>query len=681
MATLRNKTTEDGSIVRWKPHPDHARPSTYQITPRALGLLNDMGYSAPARGDEVEIPPDSCRPLRIVGDLYFKSEQPGEVDLRNTNKISKRQTESLSNEQREILWSYIESHPQNTGKAQKLLSGKYDPSPSKNHSTPTHKSSSKSCSGSQTPGIIPSKNIHVGQIHRFSNASNAMFKPRVGREFNIGSLPRSTEGKTTIGAQYAENRGLSLTPQLWTSSYRKRICDSLDEFGERIGVSGLAGLIKIRDRSSPAELSSSDITVYLSVIGDGFGIGFRGPWTVIVLNRNLTTNGKIRVEVVDEYDEILIARPIPLGEDSEPVGIGSEVSISVDQVDDRYITGTIGTRIVQVPRTVAQPNRSLQAAITEIDAEHILASVSALEESSRPTEGELITLEDGEIVGYSDIPVITPKSLPDMDIPLSLVVDSIETDGVQASVGNIRKHRAISTGQELSVKVATWDEGIGKTAVEGVPLQIEGGRPLLEVPILTKVIEFTEGFVRSQFIRADVPIENTKDVERLLQIGNQHLQNREYEESMATFSTAVELAIQKNSSNYGRARIGEILAICEQLRAQNDTRSGINYIDTINTDVEELSKGIRYQLQAYRNILQAHVLISEARSADSITATNKRSDAKQEIKESVIHLSDTEDSGTNSPHPVVLNLLATTAEQLLVIPDTVTQYLESVPTL
>lgn len=78
-----------------------------------MALLDDMGVLAPCVGDEVEVDPQILRPLRILGDLHFISEKPGEVDLvenpvKSLNDIS---TSKLSKSAAQKLQDYITQHP------------------------------------------------------------------------------------------------------------------------------------------------------------------------------------------------------------------------------------------------------------------------------------------------------------------------------------------------------------------------------------------------------------------------------------------------------------------------------------------------------------------------------------------------------------------------------------------
>lgn len=113
MATLKNRKTKSGHCVVWMSHPRHERPSTYQITDSALALLGEIGVSAPRVGDEVDVDPQVLRPLRVLGDLHFVSETPGEVDLveNPVKSLDDVSTSKLSDAAAQKLRDYITRHP------------------------------------------------------------------------------------------------------------------------------------------------------------------------------------------------------------------------------------------------------------------------------------------------------------------------------------------------------------------------------------------------------------------------------------------------------------------------------------------------------------------------------------------------------------------------------------------
>lgn len=113
MATLKNRKTKSGHCVVWKSHPRHKRPSTYQISDSGLALFEEIGVSAPHIGDEVNVDPQVLRPLRILGDLHFVSETPGEVDLVESpvKSLDDLTTSKLSDTAAKTLRDYITHHP------------------------------------------------------------------------------------------------------------------------------------------------------------------------------------------------------------------------------------------------------------------------------------------------------------------------------------------------------------------------------------------------------------------------------------------------------------------------------------------------------------------------------------------------------------------------------------------
>lgn len=113
MATLKNRKTKSGHCVVWKSHPRHKRPSTYQISDSGLAFLEEIGVSAPRIGDEVYVDPQILRPLRILGDLHFVSETPGEVDLveHPVKSLDDVSTSKLSDATAQMLRDYIMRHP------------------------------------------------------------------------------------------------------------------------------------------------------------------------------------------------------------------------------------------------------------------------------------------------------------------------------------------------------------------------------------------------------------------------------------------------------------------------------------------------------------------------------------------------------------------------------------------
>jgi hypothetical protein len=123
VATLRNKTTSEGVIVRWKSHPDLNSPKTYQVKKGAVSFLADLGYKVPTPGDETELPSDVCHPLRLLEDLYFMSGGSGNTSGKQIKKIDEGYSETLSEAQRKKLEKYVEGHNNSNIYSKKLDNG------------------------------------------------------------------------------------------------------------------------------------------------------------------------------------------------------------------------------------------------------------------------------------------------------------------------------------------------------------------------------------------------------------------------------------------------------------------------------------------------------------------------------------------------------------------------------
>lgn len=96
--------------MRWKPHPNHNRPSTYQVSDNAVSILSDLGYEVPLRGNEAEIPWSICRPLRVLGDLHFKSENRNHIDTSNIKEVKNTSVHDLTESQEKKFKSYLIDH-------------------------------------------------------------------------------------------------------------------------------------------------------------------------------------------------------------------------------------------------------------------------------------------------------------------------------------------------------------------------------------------------------------------------------------------------------------------------------------------------------------------------------------------------------------------------------------------
>ena len=211
MATLRNKTGSEGVIVLWKPYPDHGRPSTYQVTDRAVSLFGNLGFKVPNSGDEVDIPWDICRPLRVLGDLHFKSETQGEVEIEDIGNVGEDYAQDLSEEQRQHLKEYISSHRNYQGVDGQL--------------SDEMRSMSFGDSTTNNPNKIDTSTIQEGdkltaKIDRVNSSGNGIIDT-IQSHINIGPVKQGAEGEEVEIEMVTDIFAICITEEIRGENYEK----------------------------------------------------------------------------------------------------------------------------------------------------------------------------------------------------------------------------------------------------------------------------------------------------------------------------------------------------------------------------------------------------------------------------------------------------------------------------
>lgn len=212
MATLRNKTTSKGVIVRWKPHPDHNRPSTYQVKSRAVSFLAELGFSVPNQGDEVDVPWDICRPLRVLGDLHFKSNSTGEAETDDIGEINEDFAQDLSESQREDLRQYIATHD-NYQRQSSTLTGEISSLPEGDEGDDGSADFYKS--------QLQEGDRFVATIDRISKSGNGIVNTNESH-INIGPVKSNADG-TKVGVEmYSGASGICITESVRAENYTSK---------------------------------------------------------------------------------------------------------------------------------------------------------------------------------------------------------------------------------------------------------------------------------------------------------------------------------------------------------------------------------------------------------------------------------------------------------------------------
>lgn len=224
MATLRNKTTDEGVIVIWNSYPDHGRPSTYQVTDEAVSFLEDIGFSVPHPGNESEIPWDVCRPLRVLGDLYFKKSSSDSIEISDIGSVGESFAESLTESQRQRLEAYISSH-NNYRENSEDLAGELS-------SLPSNSSDSNN-------NIVDKTELQEGdeftaEVDRISGSGNGMIVANKGH-ITVGPLKRDADGEEIRVELVTEFFGICVTPSVraddYTTSFWRLFSDNFYKYG------------------------------------------------------------------------------------------------------------------------------------------------------------------------------------------------------------------------------------------------------------------------------------------------------------------------------------------------------------------------------------------------------------------------------------------------------------------
>lgn len=687
MATLRNKSTEEGTIILWTPHPENSRPSTYQVTLDAVEFLATIGYSVPNAGDESEIPWGICRSLRTLGDLYFKSENPGEVNSDGTTKQANSSLEAITDEERDSLAEYIRQHPNQTEELQSELlvetsiRNEYGTQGASSNTQLETQDEELVKAGS---GIIPHKHVQIGRIQRFSASNNAMIEPIGGdEEQNVGKIPKSSEGEWTIHARYG-SMGICLTPQLWSNSYRSQFRKHIDELERRIDLIPLRDLLGIEHRSSPTKIDHDSTYVHILISDYRYGIGYKGPWTIVVLSDLVTHGSEVVVEIIDEYGKVLIGKPITKSVASA-ISIGDEIVVDVLRVGYNQIVGSYCSNYVEIPRTSANPGTKLKINVTQIKSDRIQGTVSDLSQKSRPNLGDEITVVGEKAPEYPHLPIITPDSLPETVNELRLGVAEVLTDGIRVSVASRGEHSPVVTDQVLTETFSRAESEPYLSIQNGYPIKIEGVRHLPGYPIEFRVTGFTEGFVTGIFMGASTTESVICEYGKHAQSGLKYLAQAQINDATEQFIYATEVA--NTAEETGLAQSLEIYALSLKLLEETDIDEAIDFckarLKSWETESELADSPFHSDVKAIESSLRTlNSVIKLERTDEHKQQMALRNEIQDNLSTTVRALTSggwqLTDYNLESVLDWVDKVIIESSEHLIIVPDSVEDYIENV---
>lgn len=695
MATLRNKTTEDGTIVRWAPHPNHNRPSTYQVTPRALKFLKEIGIKAPSPGDESDISWDICQPLRFLGDLHFKSESSDSVDTSTVGRSSHTLGKNLTQSQRKQLRSYIESHPNYSADAKRQLRGDVKKLP---RDTPDKSGENDSDNTDvdipklgDVPSVEETQFINIGKIKQFTKNGGALQYSESGSVYNVSKLPAYSEHEWIVSTPIHDGYHLCVTPQTWDDRYRSQFRRKVDTFEERSGFKNLGRIQRIQTRPNPKSIEDSVLDVTVIAVQDGIGLAYKGPHTIVVEAPVLVPETRITVKILETWGNVARARPYI---DTESTVVeGDVVNISVQGDTPHRTWATAENRLVQLPSDYVAPTENQRIGIDEISEYYMTGSVAALPQDERPTVGETVTVQNGVLQDYDGLPLNLPSGCPVVTEPYRVVVTEV-TDGTINVAFDKTLAPEYEIGETLTVEPLRWSANAAEGVASRSPVRIENARYLPDEDLKARITGFTPEGIRADFEEVSSETEPVAPA-KLVKNGAEQLRLRNFEQATRHFIQAVDgFANSKQAENHqaGVSEYYELLSFAAAHFQNNEYDTALRKLESGTT--RQAFDILEDELAILVNIFEIAKLIQEIDRTESTEATAYRSDARRLSKQIVKECTEVQNTTPDSalvdesamipsesdrlfPHPVIIQIFCDVVDQLLMAPSSVKTYLEN----
>jgi len=652
-----------------------------------VAFLRNLGYEAESPGDEVDVPHEVCRPLRLLGDLYFESGSEDEIKAGNPPKENYYDTPALSQDQLAKLRAYVESHPSFIGGIQTDLGDEIEDIPSATDDEvkprPRIDPDARTVRYASDGRLLLPEPFYFGQIERRSNKGNAMLSTPAGKHCNLGRLPKSAVGAWTVAASYRGHWMMCLTPQLWGDGYRSDARNHVDQLETLTGLTGLDTILNIDARMYDDELQDSQITAYIYFAGHGIGVAYHGEWTILVDSELVAAGQRVTVTVQDTFGTVAIATP-SRPQENRHLSTGDRVTLNVDIVGDNLLIGAHQGELLTVPRETETVPEQLNVAVTDTHNQYVTAAVSALPASELPPLNECVTIQNGQINAYPDIPVAVPDTLLKQSVPVRLPVADVHTDAVTVSATLLADIEPFSGSGTLESTTQHWtDEGL-VIQKDSVPILVHGGRYVPGLPVTVRPTGFEDGYVTADF--ESFTLQAAPDtVTAGIEAGNRALRAQNFHEALSHFTASVELGDTDTSPDeLVDAILHEILCLTA-LRVADDTLVDALTVLEIRTellgDMDSLSDTLREtastELEAYRHTLQAqHHLHQVDQTTDKIEQTMHRKAAKEKLTVAVETLTEFQSQcDWRQPHWLIDEQLETVADDLLSVSPAVTAYL------
>lgn len=669
------------------------------MTQRAQTFLSKIGIEVSQPGDETDIPWEVCRPLRLLGDLHFKSESPGSVDTGSIGRSSYSLGKWLPPQHKEQFRGYIQSHPNFTADARRQLRGDVESlsktfEQSENHTK--QDSTGTVPDADEVPSVADADFIKIGQVNRFSNAGNAMVTVDSQIEYNASRLPDLSIGCWMVMTPVRGSYNLCLTPQLWDDEYRESFRNNIKYFEQKTGFDDLGGIQRIWPRSGEKDLEDAVLDVTVIAVRDGIGLAYKGPHTVLVESIGLAPETRLSVQIEETWGAVARARP-HLGTGEEATEIGEAVDVELIGENKYGTWGRTKTELIHLPKDFVPVSDRVRVGVSTRAESHLVGSIASLPDSERPVEGEEVVIQNGKLSDYDGLPVRLPSKCPVLETEYRLVVTEITENAVCAE-HSPDLPSAISIGDAITVTPQRWAAEEAEAVIAEAPVRIETPRYLPGQELEATISRVSDAGVRAQFER--VVSEDQEDgdsFESRFKHAVGHLRAESYGAATTAFATAVdafESSDIEGPNTLSQARFGELLSFAAAQCAAGDPEVAMRKLDAQldhNAEHPPIS-AVQQEVEALKSAVEVHQYLQGIDEMGSSEATEMRSKARKAattaveqfdaVQQSMATGTEPDDSGRNwrslaeqpYPHPVIRQLLHTAIEEMLIAPSSTSAY-------
>ncbi|QZY01207.1 HNH endonuclease signature motif containing protein [Halobaculum rubrum] len=698
MATLRNKTTSSGVIVRWVPHPTHSRPSTYQVRRRAVNFLAEIGYAVPYEGDEVEIPWDVCRPLRILGDLHFKSETKGHQDIGQIQKVSETYGQSLSNEQQSKLRSYIETHEAFQDQQQEL-EGELDHLPRLKERHRPGGEEPESTSARLTSFIKAARgDLLVGKAKGQSNSGNTHFKASNGTELSIGPVRQRKIPERVLVWQLSGDRGICLHEQAWTANYIDYFePGELSPNGTRVVTSEfqlneLAEYLQALTPHSdqlPPEIRQGPKVIAANSITETLAIGWIDQHCVWVKSP-CTLQDNVTVEVIGASEAGIHARSATSDTLEQEYTLGDALEPTIVSREESTTWGLYEETLVKIPAEVPEWVTTPTVGISEFNDRYIQASVDDLSDQRKPSPGSEVEINDGELVNYSGIPVDTGTESPKV-WQYTAEVTEVSHGQVITSIVPRAEGLGLNTGDEIVVDTDVVNDGSLWGALEDIPVTVEADETLVAGAVRATVTEVSQSHIHASFNSyvTETLTEDSPWTEAMTE-GLEQLSTGAYDAALEAFKIAENSVTPSGEVWKAEAKLNQAITRAERARSAGQVAEACDQFERLTRDLssDQQRSSVWGRVEIERTAYLSFIRACEAKPPrdwslsrnDYLSASVAAKEHLKAAGTAYQELDFSTDSQAHSHvHPVALSGAATIVEELRGASDEIVMATETLP--